>query len=67
MKKLLIPSLNHSIGLNRNVIQTNGERTITIVRNNYLKNIVEELLEEGNNQSDSKHSEIAYISTQGCV
>ena len=64
VKKLLVPSLNQSIGLNRNVAQTNGGRTITIVRNNYLKNIVEELLEESNNQSDNKHSEIAYISTQ---
>ena len=64
MKKLLVPSLNHSIGLNRIVTQTNGERTITIVRNNYLKNIIEELLEEDSNQSDSKHNEIAYISTQ---
>ena len=64
MKKLLVHSLNQSIGLNRNVAQTNGGCTITIVRNNYLKNIVEELLEESNNQSDSKHSEIAYISTQ---
>ena len=64
MKNLLLTSLNQSIGLNRTVTQTNGEHTITIVPNNYLKNIIEELLEESSNQSDSKHNEIAYISTQ---
>ena len=65
MKNLLVPSLNQSIGLNRNVAQANDELTITIVRNNYLKNIREELLEEKDNQSDNNHnSEIAYIATK---
>ena len=65
MKNLLVPSLNQSIGLNRNVAHANNEQTITIVRNNYLKNIREELLEEKDNKSDNNHnSEIAYISTK---
>ena len=66
MKNLLVPSLNQSIGLNRNFAHTNNELTITIVRNNYLKNIREELLEEKDNQSanNNNNNEIAYISTK---
>ena len=59
MKTVRSPSLNRSVG--SNVVNIN-KKPILIIRNNYLKNIRKDLLEEkDNNVDDAINNEIAYV------
>ena len=55
------PSLNRSIGYDHFVNNDETERTITIIKTNYLKNLRDELLEEDGNKTEHNNTEIAYI------
>ena len=55
------PSHDQSLGLLRQMTRRNHNKIITIVSNNYLKNIREELLEEEDNQLPRINNEIVHI------
>ena len=56
------PSLNHTIGFNSvNSHVINKKNHITIIHNNYLKNLREELLEEEEGNLNKNNNEIIYI------
>ena len=59
------PSLNQSIGLNnaKHHVQ-NTKIFITIIQNNYLKNLREELLEEEDGNPNKNNNEIIYIAAE---
>ena len=65
MKTHLEPSLIRSIGYDELRQQTNNQATFTIIRNHYLKNIREDLMEEEiTENNNNNNSEIAYISAE---
>ena len=61
MEKPRYPSHDQSLGLIRRVMSEDKHKIITIIHNNYLKNIREELLEEEANQLQQNNSEIVHI------
>ena len=65
MKTPTGPSLNQSIGLiNAEHHVQNKKKCITIIQNNYLKNLREELLEEEDRDTNKNNSEIIYIAVE---
>ena len=59
------PSLNQSIGLiNAGHHVQNTKKVITIIRNNYLKNLREELLEEEDAIPNKSNNEIIHIAVE---
>ena len=64
MRKPQNPSLNQSIGYSHGLDTQTNDKTITIIRSHYWKNIREELLEEENDSTNHSNNEIAYIAAE---
>ena len=58
------PSLNQSIGYNYEHDKQNLDKTITIIRSHYLKNVRQELLEEEEIGNIQCNNEIAYVTAE---
>ena len=61
VEKPKYPSHDQSLGLIHRITSQDKHKVITIISNNYLKNIREELLEEEANQLQQTNSEIVHI------
>ena len=60
----MAPSLNQSFGYRRRQNNKTSDKMITIIRNNYLKNIRDDLLEEESANTTNRSNEITYITAE---
>ena len=58
------PSLNQSFGYRLRQNYNTSDKTITIIKNNYLKNIRDDLLEEESANTTNHSNEITYITAE---